>query len=173
MSAFIHMRLIGKYFYPYVDRSLRVYLLLVRTSVCIYVCIFVWHMHFAVSAFVSEIMHHAACDAGKYKSTNGSDPCTSCPKGSVGSETAAVSSQTCTNCSAGSYTAASGTKCSTCPSSTYATKGAGSIDSCLCIAGYQGVRKFARKWKSHCMLTNLNVSVRAIAIIRIGIPASL
>ncbi|KAJ1482839.1 hypothetical protein T484DRAFT_1601453, partial [Baffinella frigidus] len=64
----------------------------------------------------------AACEAGTFKSAEGSGTCTDCPDNTYSEATAAHSSNTC----------------SSCPAHTRSDAGSGKRTDCSCVAGYTG-----------------------------------
>jgi len=78
-----------------------------------------------------------ACEAGKYKSTTGSDDCIDCPSGSYSSDSAATSPDDCLLCAVGNYTV-NNLPCVDCPKFSTTLQPGTSISDCICNAGYYG-----------------------------------
>ena len=76
------------------------------------------------------------CSAGSYNSQLGATTCSKCGGGFKSSTPGAVSSETCTECGADTYSAAGAAQCEICPSNTFAPARSQVLTDCKCLAGY-------------------------------------
>ena len=72
-----------------------------------------------------------ACIPGKYKTSNGTSPCTECAAGTASGTLAAVSVSVCATCAKNTYAGAGASACTACPANS-STNSTGSESSSLC-----------------------------------------
>jgi syndecan 4 len=87
-----------------------------------------------------------ACEAGKYKSTTGSDDCIDCGPGKYSESVGETSESVCLECDAGKYADTVGsshaTMCTTCPPDSTSPQGSPRRTACKCSAGFTGADGF-------------------------------
>ena len=74
------------------------------------------------------------CEAGKFKSSNGTEPCKECAAGKVSSRESAH----CQNCSANTFSSSSRSACLSCPANSFSAMLSANATDCQCNRGFSG-----------------------------------